>query len=203
MGMAKKSRLSGGKLSCEPEARLKRGRTFRKSNDGTAAIEFALCAPVFFMMCFGIFEVGLNYLADRLLNTGIDNAARLIKTGQVRASPTYGMAEFKQQVCDEPIMFLFDCNNLIIDVQTVGSFEENNYETNEDGSVDTSSFGFAPGGRTTINVVRAFYEWPTIINWKNFGQAHGYDIDSFGEGSRVIAASAAFMNEPFNGGPGG
>ena len=176
----------------------KRRRLFRKSDDGAAAIEFAVVAPVFFMLTFGIFEVGLNYMADRMLSAGLEAASRKVKTGQVRASPTYGMAEFKTELCGEPIMFLFDCTKLLVDVKTVASFEEDSYDTNGDGSVDTTGFGFAPGGRTTINVVRAFYEWPTVLNWTQFGQAHGYQIDAFDDNARVIFSSNAFMTEPFS-----
>lgn len=170
---------------------------FRRSQDGAAAIEFAICAPFFFMIVLGIFEVGLNYFADRALNAGVDKVARQIRTGEIRSSATYGLPEFKTHLCNQTIMFLFDCNKLLVDVKTVAAFEANNYDTNPDGSVDSSGFGFSPGGKTTINVVRAFYEWPTIVNWTNYGQSLGYTIDAFGDGSRVIAASAAFLNEPF------
>jgi len=197
VGLIGKPDLSGVKTAENPRTDEKRRQAFRKSDGGAVAIEFAIVAPVFFLMVMSIFELCLNYTADRLFNSGLDNAARLIKTGQVRASPTYGSAEFKQELCNQPIMFLFDCDNVLVDVRTVAAFQEDSYETNPDGSVNSGSFGFAPGGRTTINVVRAFYEWPTVLNWVQFGQATGYQIDVFDENSRIIAASTAFLNEPF------
>lgn len=176
----------------------RRARSFARSNTGTAAIEFALAAPVFLMLVFGIFEVGINYMADRMLNAGVDSVARKIKTGEIRSSPTYGLTEFKEELCKEDVMFLFDCNKLYVDVQTVGSFQENKYDTDADGNLVTKDFGFSPGGRTTINVVRAFYEWPTVINWTDFAQGHGYTLDAFGDGARLIVASSAFLNEPYS-----
>ena len=181
----------------------KRRGLFRKSEDGAAAIEFAIVAPVFLMMTFGIFEVGLNYVADRMLSVGLDTAARKVRTGQVKASEDYGANEFKEEICDHPIMFLFDCDKLLVDVQEVASFDENSWETDENGQVISEDFGFAPGGRSTINVVRAFYEWPTVINWTNFGQSTGYQIDAFDDDARVISVSTAFMTEPFGSGAGG
>ena len=67
------------------------------------------------MMVFGIFEVGVNYMADRMLNAGLDSAARMVRTGQAKPSDTYGETQFRQDLCNQPTMFLFDCSKLMID----------------------------------------------------------------------------------------
>ena len=60
-------------------------------------------------------------------------------------------------------------------------------------------FGFAPGGRSTINVVRAYYDWPTVLDWGNIARAGWGGITGEGMGTngyRRIVGSAAFLNEP-------
>lgn len=44
--------------------------------DGVTAIEFAILAPVFFLLFLGIIEVGLTVFLDSSLNTGVRDVAR-------------------------------------------------------------------------------------------------------------------------------
>ena len=67
---------------------------------GTAAIEFSIIALPFFLIIFGAFEVGINYMANRMLNNGTDQVARMIRTGQIRAT-TFTEAQFKQELWNE------------------------------------------------------------------------------------------------------
>ncbi|PIR31597.1 MAG: hypothetical protein COV36_07845 [Alphaproteobacteria bacterium CG11_big_fil_rev_8_21_14_0_20_44_7] len=51
-------------------------RRVAKNNKGTTAIEFALLAPIFFLVFMGIIEVGLTMFVDSTLNTALRLAAR-------------------------------------------------------------------------------------------------------------------------------
>ena len=55
---------------------------------GTTSIEFALIAPVFFMMFIGVIEMSLMMLTQHLLESATFNASRLAKTGFVAAGHT-------------------------------------------------------------------------------------------------------------------
>lgn len=165
-------------------------RRFRRSESGTAAIEFSIVAIPFFLMIAGIMEVGLNYIANRFMSHSVDVASRMIRTGEVR-SATHTEQQFKQLVCGMPTMAIFDCNRLTVDVKTVATFDHEAIPKDQNGDLDGSQMGFAPGGRMSINIVRAYYEWPTFINWANSG------IDEWSRGRRLIIATSAFVTEPY------
>ncbi len=173
-------------------------KSFRKSEDGATAIEFAICAPVFFLMVFSLIEIGLNYTSNRMFNIGLDAAARQVKTGQLRQTESFNVEEFRQEICSHPIMFLFDCNKLLVDVRVVAEFDEVTFETNDEGEIVTDEFGFAPGGRSTVNVVRAFYPLPTIFPWSTFNNHGRWKLDAYADNTRVMTVSTAFLNEPFS-----
>lgn len=47
-----------------------------RANKAVTAIEFALLAPVFFLVFYGIIEIGLTMFFDSTLNSALRNAAR-------------------------------------------------------------------------------------------------------------------------------
>jgi hypothetical protein len=88
-------------------------------------------------------------------------------------------------------MILFDCNNpskMLIDVKEVTNFEDAPPEFDAGGNLDGTGFGFAPGGKSTIAIVRVFYDWPTLLQWSNIGAA--------GVDKRLLIGSSAFLIEP-------
>ncbi len=173
--------------------------SFRKSQDGTAAVEFALVSIPFFLILFSILEQGFYFLGNRLIDAGVNQISREVRTRQITAENT-SEAEFKVALCAKTLMAMFDCNNLSLDVRTIASFEAPaEPPVLDNGDLDTSGFGFAPGGRSTINVIRAYYDWPTILDWGNIAQAGWGSITGEGMGTngyRRIVGSAAFLNEP-------
>ena len=97
-------------------------------------------------------------------------------------------------------MAIFDCSKLSVDVQTIATFAQPaEPPVLPNGQLDTSSFGFAPGGRSTINVIWVYYDWPTILDWGNMAKAGWGGITGEGMGTngyRRIVGSAAFLTEP-------
>lgn len=61
-------------------------RRFRRSRRGSAAVEFALVAPVFFALLFAIIETALVFFASQVLETVTQNSARMIMTGQAQTA---------------------------------------------------------------------------------------------------------------------
>src|SRR4051812_36734503 len=100
-----------------PMATLGKGlRRFRRNRRGSAAVEFALVAPVFFALLFAIIETALVFFAGQVLETGVQESGRLLFTNQSNCS---GMtqANFKQYVCDR-VSALMSCSGLDIDVRS-------------------------------------------------------------------------------------
>ena len=96
-------------------------RRFRRNRRGSAAVEFALVAPVFFALLFAIIETAIMFFASQVLETMTANASRLIMTGHGAEQRHVALADFKQKVCSQ-IPALFNCANIYVDVQTVPTF---------------------------------------------------------------------------------
>jgi Flp pilus assembly protein TadG len=63
-------------------AMAKRLRRFRRNRSGSAAVEFALVAPMFFALIFAIIETGMVFFAGQVLETAVQDGGRLIYTSQ-------------------------------------------------------------------------------------------------------------------------
>src|ERR1700709_1456725 len=96
-------------------------RRFRRNRRGSAAVEFALVAPVFFALLFAIIETAIVFFAGQVLETVTQDSARMIMTGQAQTGG-YSQGQFKTFVCGK-ISVLFDCaNGIYIDVQSYPGF---------------------------------------------------------------------------------
>src|SRR5580698_11501526 len=89
-------------------------RRFRRNRGGSAAVEFALVAPVFFALLFAIIETAIMFFASQVLETITQDSARMILTGQAQIA-SYTQAQFQTYVCSQ-IPALFTCGNVYVDV---------------------------------------------------------------------------------------
>jgi Flp pilus assembly protein TadG len=177
----------------------KRIRDFRRalrarSKSGSAAIEFAFVAPVFFMFMFGILEGGIMFFGRAALMNSVQDAARLIRTGQAQ-NGSMSQADFKTQVCNG-ISALLNCNDLTVDVQNYPSgFSAGGLgsPTDSSGELTAGQNNYNVGGPCDVVVVRAFYRYtiktPVIASFLA-GKA-GTDFN-------YLTAAAAFRNEPYS-----
>jgi Flp pilus assembly protein TadG len=92
---------------------LKRGgtRPFLKNDDGVTVIEFAAIAPVFFLLMGSIMETGVMLFAEYVLQTSVQDASRLVRTGQAQQA---GMtaAQFKNEICSTATV-ITNCNTAV------------------------------------------------------------------------------------------
>jgi Flp pilus assembly protein TadG len=170
----------------------RRGRTraFLADEKAATAVEFGLVAAPFVALLVAIMQTFLVIFAQQLLQTVVTQSSRSILTNQA-ASMT--QAQFAQQVCNQ-VRIIFNCSNLMIDVQTYASFAAGNtgmpsLSFNGQGQV-TNTWQFNPGGPSDIVVVRVMYQWPV------FGGPLGFNLSNLANGNRLLLASAAFQNEP-------
>src|SRR3978361_42253 len=84
------------------------------ANKGSVAIEFAMVAPVFLLMLMATIESGVIFFAQSALQNAVNDASRLVKTGQTSCFTTDAGGncvkmtadEFRKQVCDEVLVLL-------------------------------------------------------------------------------------------------
>jgi Flp pilus assembly protein TadG len=168
---------------------------FRSNRKGSAAVEFALVAPLFFALLFAIIETAIMFFASQVLETITQNSARQVMTGQAQAANYALWSNFRQGVVCPQIPALFNCANIGVDVESFPSFTSvalpNHYDAN--GNVDPSTLNYSPGGSCSIVVVQLFYQWPLFVT------GLGYNISNGPTGKRNLVATAAFRNEPYAG----
>jgi Flp pilus assembly protein TadG len=164
---------------------------FRRNRRGSAAVEFALVAPVFFALLFAIIETGLMFFASQVLETITQDSARMILTGQAQTA-SYTQAQFKTYVCSQ-IPALFTCDNIYVDVESYPSgFASVTINSQIDASNNfINNMQYNPGGPGDIVVVRLFYQWPLFVT------GLGYNISNLAGSKRLLTATAAFRNEPY------
>jgi Flp pilus assembly protein TadG len=166
-------------------------RRFRRNRRGSAAVEFALVAPIFFAVLFAIIELALVFFASQILETVTQDTARLIMTGQAQ-NASYTQATFKDAVCAR-LTVMFDCvNGVSIDVQSYTAFSAVNIADPIDaGKNFVPPNNYLPGGPGDIVVVRLFYKWPLFVTGLGFNPAN------IAGNKRLLTATAAFQNEPY------
>jgi Flp pilus assembly protein TadG len=175
-------------------ARRASPRRFLRRQDGAVAVEFALILLPFLALMFGIMETALVFFADQTLETAVADSARLIMTGQAQGQ-NLTAATFKNAVCAR-IYGLFNCQaGVYVNVQTYSSFGSisNSPPLNQNGTLNTSNLGYSPGGPGDIVVVQLFYQWPIYVSLMNLG-----NLSNMAGGNRLLVATAAFRNEPYN-----
>lgn len=171
---------------------LGRFRAFGRDRKGATALEFALILPPFLFMMMAIFQVGMAFTANQVLEDATTEFARLVRTGQAQGQKLT-QAMFRDELCKRIAVYL-TCSdsNLLIDVQVLPAFGAVNlsWPINEDG-VFQDEGQFNPGGAGDTVVIRTFYQYPV---WLPFV---GATMSNLPNGKRLLSASAAFRNEPF------
>jgi Flp pilus assembly protein TadG len=167
-------------------------RRFRRNRRGSAAVEFALVAPIFFAVLFAIIELALVFFASQILETVTQDSARLIMTGQAQGT-SVTKEQFKDAVCAR-LVTMFDCQNGVsIDVRSYPSFAGVNIDEPIDDATKafTNDMKYCPGKDGDVVVVRLFYPWPVFVT------GLGFNLANMVNGKRLLTATAAFKNEPF------
>ncbi|HZL01173.1 MAG TPA: TadE/TadG family type IV pilus assembly protein [Caulobacteraceae bacterium] len=175
---------------------MRRIAGFPSARGGVAAVEFALIATPFFMLLFGIVELGLLFMSTTNLEAATIDASRAIRTGSFQQSGTPTLANFKATVCaDEAWLSSSDCNaNVVVDVRTFADFSAISVSppvTNN--ALDPSKTQFSPGTPCSVVLVRVFYPYTLMAPLLEPG------MPNLGPGKRLLTSTVAFRNEDYAG----
>ncbi|MFD1744609.1 TadE/TadG family type IV pilus assembly protein [Rhizobium helianthi] len=156
------------------------GRSLWRSQDGAAAIEFAILAIPYFMIVFAIIETFVAYTAEQLVTNATDTLSRQLRTGQITVglgrSTDKTKEEFRQLFCDE-VSIMIKCSPeeiktpklLYLDIRSFSTFAAipttiPRKSNSPYADIDTTSLGYSPGGPKSINMMRAYYRWQIITD---------------------------------------
>lgn len=182
--------------------RTLRARMRADAIKGSAAIEFAMVAPVFFTLLLGIFEAAIMFFSQAALQNGMTDMGRLIRTGQAAKWTCTGSgtsqtctpmttAQFRTQLCNK-ISPLVACDgNLQVDVKAQSSYGAISSPLKTDKSLDPTLNRFDIGNACDVVIARAFYTRPVVtpvLSW--------FLVNMAGN-KTLITGITAFRNEPF------
>jgi Flp pilus assembly protein TadG len=178
------------------------------ANKGSVAIEFAMVAPVFLLILMATVESGVMFFAQSALQNAVNDAARIVKTGQSSCFTTDGTGkcqgmtsdQFRTQVCNEVSILLHVCNKDAggnSDLQ----FDVNAYSAGFGGVSNSSPLdaagqlpnltAFNTGNACDVVLVRAFYRWPIAT------PGLGFLLANMAGSNHLLTTAAAFRNEPY------
>lgn len=171
-----------------------RERHRHDGRSGSAAIEFALIAPVLFLFLFGIIETGVIFFASAALQNATDDTARLIRTGQMTGNLT--ASQLRSYICSEisGLIASTTCNsNLQIDLRSYNNFSSATYPsvTKPDGSLDPSQMTVDATASCQVVLMRSFYPWTVIT------PLMAPLLSNMPGGKVLLASATAFRTEPY------
>jgi Flp pilus assembly protein TadG len=174
--------------SCRRLAKRMRARAI----SGSAALEFAMIAPVLFLFLFGVIETGVIFFAESMLQNATSDTARQIRTGQL--SGTLTASQIRTSVCGEVDGLISNCSvGLQVDLRAYTSFTGASYPsvTKSDGSIDPSKLTVQSTSDCAIVLLRTFYAWSIMTPLMT------PFLQSGSTGTAILTSSAAFRTEPY------
>lgn len=186
----KRRRLWAARTS--PARPVLRLRAFGRSERGATAVEFALVSLPLFILILGIIEVCLFFASGLVLEGGVAEAGRLIRTGQAQLS---GDPEgvFSDALCDH-VSAMLDCGRLQYQVihisgDTFSGAIGSAPEFDADGNLKPVPFD--AGDSNDIILIRAVYRYTFLTPF--IGQ-----MMTGGGGDTVTQISTAVIkSEPY------
>jgi Flp pilus assembly protein TadG len=184
----------------------RRPSRFLKNQQGVAAIEFAFLGPIFGVAMFCIFETGYILYTEYVMQTAVQEAARLVRTGRAQEKK-WDAAKFKDAVCYLAGRVSHCEDRLTVYMQTATSFTALQASTPAYLSIGPNSYSadstgkpqgpYNCGNPRDVVALIATYDWDIHlpIFMSNFANLPGDD-------KRRIVAFAMFRNEQFPSVPG-
>jgi Flp pilus assembly protein TadG len=167
---------------------------WRSDQAGVTAVEFGMVITPFLMLLFGIVAIGLFFFTTFSLENAVEQAARLIRTGQAQTA-NMTTEQFKAEVCSHAPSYV-DCDGkLRVSVQKFNEWTqitpENTPKCLDSGGNLSSTATYDAPVANEVALVWVCYEWDMVkdIPFLNLG--------NMSNGARLIQAATTFRVEPY------
>jgi Flp pilus assembly protein TadG len=183
---------------------LGRAAAFGRDERGVTLIEFGILAVPFFTIIAAILETSLVFFGGQVLDSAVQDAARLIRTGQLQTGPAADndLDGVRAKICDS-LYNMFDCSKLKIRITVIADF--NSATTTypiQRGSECTTVHGvvtcdwkivedYTSSTGSQVVMMQVYYKWPTLV------RLPGFNLQDQVDGTRLLGAVRVFRNEPF------
>jgi TadE-like protein len=177
-----------------------RTRQTRYGSDtrGVTAIEFAILMPIFLMGMIVVLESGFMMFTEYVLQTSVQEAARLVRTGQAQKGKLTP-ALFKAKICRIAGVIMNCDGKVTVYMKTEATFgalasipSALDVGVKKADGTTTGETKFECGGPTQAVALIATYDWDFV-----FPAFMSYFGNIKSKKSRRLAAYAMFRNEPF------
>lgn len=164
---------------------------FLRAVAGAASVEFALLAPLTFILLFAVFEGGWIMTQTIMLDHGFSKASRAIQLNS--ASLTY--EEYKRRICAESLV-LYDCEDMLqLELTPIGNASD--FPTGRTPCVDRNAgagnvISFNTGLASQLVFARACFVVDPLLP----GLGYGLSLPKDGSGAIRLTSQFAFVNEP-------
>jgi Flp pilus assembly protein TadG len=154
-------------------------------------------APLFFTMLGVTLETGVMMFSEYVLQTAVQEAARIVRTGQAQEKELTA-ATFKDKICDLAGLIM-DCNGKVTvymsskaNFTSLSSTTPSYLNVGPDAGGASQPVTFKCGAPSESVALIATYDWNFVIPYvmKYFSNQGGQD-------KRRLAGFAMFKNEPF------
>lgn len=163
-----------------------------KADDGATAVEFTFMAVPFSLILLGMIEMALMFTAGTILQGATEDAARMVRTGQVQMAANPKQA-FEDRLCQDASVFIpcADIKYEVIAMPDNDFFEAADYEPvfDDDGNLQPRPFG--PPAQNGVTLVRVSYRYPLLT--PVFATWMADTPDS----RKMLMATVIMQNEPY------
>lgn len=160
---------------------------------GTAAIEFAIVAPLLIGVMLATLQAALIFLVEAFFESSAEQAARTVLTNQ---TSNLTVSQFQTEICTQ-LTTLFNCANLVVELEPLPAGTTNLTsllpQFNANGQlagalpVDVGANAAQPG---TDMLLVVMYPWPV------YGGPLGLNLANFANGARLLSSTQIFRVEP-------
>lgn len=177
-------------------------RRLLKSRNGATAVEFALVVTPFVALLLANIETAVMMFSSSVVQGGIMQAARQVRTGQTTSSTTGSCpspgsaatipAAFSNAVCNN-LFGQVSCSSLTYDVRSHSSFSTANtpWTPTYDSNGNPTNNCFDTGGSSGIVTIRVAYNYSFIT------PGLSYLLGSATNNGVAFVYTVIIQNEPF------
>ncbi|MFE1601443.1 TadE/TadG family type IV pilus assembly protein [Methylobacterium sp. ID0610] len=168
-------------------------RSFRRSTSGSAALEFAMLAPLFLSVALSSFEAGWLMIQSSRLDQAVSKIVRLVRVGDANAPKTQD--QMRIAICTEAVV-IRDCANVLTveltPVATASDIPASAVQCVDRGAKLQPSVAYKEGSRAAIMYLRVCVVVDPVTPFLGLGLALPKDAT----GGYALISRTAFMNEP-------
>ena len=159
----------------------------------TAAIEFAIVAPLLIAIVLATLQTASIFLVEAFFETSAEQAARVVLTNQ---TSNITVSQFETEICTQ-LTALFNCANLIVELEPLPAGTTNLTsllpQFNVNGQLESTppvDVGASAAQSGTDMLLVVMYPWPV------YGGPLGLNLANFANSTRLFASTQVFRIEP-------